>query len=256
MHTAPILLTMTAVAASCGGAAAGTAHSGRTSSTRATAAASATSTPLPPALPSRREFAHEVNNAWFPLKPGAVLTYRGESDGTPATDVFRVTSRHKRILGIEATVVDDHVIAHGRVSERTADYYAQDLAGNVWYLGEDTATLKPNGTVESRSGTFRAGVKGAKAGIFMPAQPQAGERGYQEYYPGHAQDKFVVLKLHTHVKTPAASSDEAMTTQETTPLEPGVVDHKIYVRGVGTVREETIQGGNERYRLVSARIPR
>jgi hypothetical protein len=46
-----------------------------------------------------------------------------------------------------------------------------------------------------------------------------------------------------------------MLTQETTPIEPGVLDHKIYVRGIGTVREQTVKGGNERYQLVSFRRP-
>ena len=40
---------------------------------------------------------------------------------------------------------------------------------------------------------------------------------------------------------------------EWTPLEPGVIDHKLYVRGVGTVLEQTIKGGSERIELVSVR---
>src|SRR5436305_1910904 len=40
-------------------------------------------------------------------------------------------------------------------------------------------------------------------------------------------------------------------TQETTPLEPGTVDRKMYVRGIGTVLEQTEQGPNERNELVS-----
>ena len=32
---------------------------------------------------------------------------------------------------------------------------------------------------------------------------------------------------------------------------PGVVDHKLYVRGVGTVHEETVKGGSELAVLVS-----
>jgi hypothetical protein len=44
-----------------------------------------------------------------------------------------------------------------------------------------------------------------------------------------------------------------MLVQETTPLEPGVVDHKTYRRGVGTVTEETVRGGDEHYRLVSVK---
>jgi hypothetical protein len=43
----------------------------------------------------------------------------------------------------------------------------------------------------------------------------------------------------------------AVLTQEWTPLEPGVLDHKLYVRGVGTVVEQTERGGDERNELVS-----
>ena len=209
----------------------------------------------PPALPAARDFVRTIDNPWFPLKPGTVLTYEGEDSGTPARDVLRVTHRTQRILGVRATVIDDRVFERGHLAERTHDYYAQDRRGNVWYLGEDTATLKSNGQVESREGTFRAGRDGARAGIFMPAHPVPGDGGWQEYYVGHAQDRFRVLNQKTTVQTPAARSNHAMLVQETTPLESGVVDHKIYVRGIGTVREETVKGGNERFQLVSIRHP-
>ena len=42
-----------------------------------------------------------------------------------------------------------------------------------------------------------------------------------------------------------------MLTKEWTPLEPGVIDHKYYVRGIGTVLEQTVKGGDERNELVS-----
>jgi hypothetical protein len=89
----------------------------------------------------------------------------------------------------------------------------------------------------------------------MPAHPKPGDAGWQEYYVGHAQDRFRILNRHTAVQTPAARSRRAMLIRETNPLEPGVVDHKIYVRGIGTVREETVKGGNERYQLISVRHP-
>jgi hypothetical protein len=209
--------------------------------------------PPPPPLPPARDFVRTVDNPWFPLEPGTVLVYKGEGEGVAARDVFRVTRAKKLIEGIRATVVFDRVFERGRVVERTHDYYAQDRAGDVWYLGEDTATLKPDGRVDSREGTFRAGRDGARAGIFMPAHPRVGDGGWQEYYVGHAQDRYVVRSLSVHVRTPAARSNRAMRTQETTPLEPGVVDRKVYVRGIGTVREQTVKGGNERYRLVAVR---
>jgi hypothetical protein len=33
-----------------------------------------------------------------------------------------------------------------------------------------------------------------------------------------------------------------MLTEEKTPLEPGVVDHKYYVKGIGTVSEQQVAG--------------
>src|SRR5207248_11247378 len=112
--------------------------------------------------------------------------------------------------------------------------------GNVWYFGEATAELDPRGRVKSTEGTWQAGVHGARAGIYMPAHPRVGQSGRQEYYKGQAEDHFRVLSV-----------GQRLLTQEWTALEPGVIDHKLYARGVGTVREETVKGGNERNVLVS-----
>src|SRR3954462_3195320 len=88
----------------------------------------------PPPLPPASHFVRVIDNPWFPLKPGTVLTYKGEDDGTRARDVLRVTHQTRRIQGIRATVILDRVFEKGRVVERTHDYYAQDRTGNVWYL--------------------------------------------------------------------------------------------------------------------------
>ena len=100
----------------------------------------------------------------------------------------------------------------------------------------------------SAEGTWLAGVDGAKPGIYMPAHPRLGQSGRQEYYKGHAEDHFRVIAVLGTVKSGSANS---VVTEETTPLEPGVVDNKIYVRGIGTVTELTVKGGNERNQLVS-----
>jgi hypothetical protein len=218
------------------------------------AAIGALASPPPvPQLPPPDAFASRITNQWFPLTPGKVLEYRGEKDGKPAHDVLRVTRRHRTILGIRARVIDDRLYLNGRLAERTTDWYAQDKGGNVWYLGESTATLDRHGRTISTDGSWRAGVAGARAGIYMPAHPVPGATGRQEYYKGHAEDQFKVLRLHARVQTPAVSSNQALLTQETTRLEPGTVDHKLYVRGVGTALEQAVKGGSERLVLVSAR---
>jgi hypothetical protein len=216
-------------------------------------AAPATASPSPPipSLPKPSSFSTRVDNRWFPLLPGTVFVYRGEKDGKKGRDVLRVTRRHRTILGIHATAISDRLYLNGYLAERTTDWYAQDKRGNVWYLGERTAELDAHGKTISTAGSWLAGVHGARAGIYMPAHPRPGDVGRQEYYKGQAEDQYNILSRHAHVRTPAASSNHALLTQETTRLEPGALDHKLYVSGVGTVVERTIKGGSERFVLFS-----
>jgi hypothetical protein len=191
-----------------------------------------------------------VDNPWFPLKPGTVYTYRGSDDGSRTTDVFLVTYRTRVVDGVTCRVVFDRVFTDGRLSERTHDWYAQTKAGTVWYFGERTATLDRHGHVTSREGSFTSGVDGAEAGVFMAAHPRRGPSYFQEYAPGHAEDIYTVLRRRAHVSVPLLRSTHALLTRETSPLEPGVVDHKYYVRDIGVVREATVKGGSERLQLV------
>lgn len=208
---------------------------------------------LPPPLPAPSEFVARVDNPWFPLRPGTVLLYRGRKDGGPTRERVAVLTATKEILGIRATVVSDRLYRRGKIVERTRDWYAQDRRGNVWYLGEATAEIGPGGAVVSREGSWQAGVDGARAGIFMPAHPHRGQSGIQEMYEGEAEDHFRVLDLDAIVETRAAITSHALLTREWTPLEPGVVDHKFYVPGIGTVLEETVKGGDELNELVAIR---
>ena len=202
-------------------------------------------------VPDPSGFVRAVDNPWFPLRVGATFVYRGVKDGEPSRDVVHVTGRTKLIQGVRCTAVSDRLYILGRLAERTTDWYAQDRSGMVWYFGEETAELDANGRVTSTEGTWRAGKDGAQAGVFMPSHPRVGQRFRQEYLNGHAQDHFQVLSLHAKVTTPAVSSSRALLTKEWTPLEPGVLDHKLYVRDVGLVDELTVKGGNERNTLVN-----
>ena len=198
-------------------------------------------------------FSARVTNPWYPLKPGSVYVYRGVKDGQPSREVMTVTRRTKTIDGAPCVLVSDLLYLRGRLEERTTDFYTQDAKGNVWYFGENTAELDRQGHVKNRSGSWRAGVNGAKPGIFMFAHPRVGQSARQEYYKGQAEDHFQVLKLGQHVSVPFRSFRDALLTKEWTPLEPGVIDHKYYVRGVGTVLERTAKGPLERNELVSFR---
>jgi hypothetical protein len=196
-------------------------------------------------------FAPRVDNPWFPLIPGTTFVYRGVKDGKAARDVVTVLHTTKRIQGVRCTSVSDRLYLAGRLEERTTDWYAQDRRGNVWYFGEATAELDRSGHVTSTEGSWLAGRHGAHAGIYMPARPRVGQTGRQEYYKGHAEDHFAVVSVHARVSVPYISSSRAVLTKEWTPLEPGTLDHKYYVHGVGTVKEVTVKGPLERDVLVS-----
>ena len=203
------------------------------------------------APPEPSDFTARVDNPWFPLKPGTTYVYRGINHGQPSRDVVTVTHKTKVIEGVSCTVVQDRLYVRGQLRERTTDWYTQDKRGNVWYFGEETAELDESGHVTSTEGTWQAGRNGGKAGIYMPAHPRVGQSGRQEFSAGHAEDQFTVVSLSARVHTAAASSNRALLTKEFTRLEPGVLDHKYYVRGIGTVLEQTVRGGSERNELVS-----
>jgi len=187
-------------------------------------------------------FSAHVTNPWFPLKAGTRYVYTGVKDGQRSRDVLTVTHDVKSIDGVPCVVVHDRLYLRGRLEERTTDWYSQDRRGNVWYFGEQTAELDRHGHVTSTAGSWQSGVHGAQAGIYMPAHPRVGQAGRQEYYKGQAEDHFEVIGLF---------GKNALLTKEWTPLEPGTIDHKLYVRGVGNVLEQTHKGGNERNELVS-----
>jgi hypothetical protein len=196
------------------------------------------------------DFSPDVTNGWFPLRPGRTYLYTGTKDGKKALDVVQVSPATRKIDGVVTRVVNDRLFLDNALQERTTDYYAQDKCGNVWYFGEDTATLDRNGHVTDRSGSFRAGLDGAQPGVYMQARPQMGRWFRQEWYRGQAEDRYRALSSSASVAVRYGRFYHALRTEERTNLEPGVVDNKYYVRGLGVVKELSVKGDTEVLQLV------
>jgi hypothetical protein len=204
-----------------------------------------------PPLPSPSDWAPEITNPWFPYVPGTTFTYKGMKDGKPTVDTYVVTARKKTILGVSATVIVNTLRTGSHEIEGTEDWYAQDKAGNVWYLGEATRTFDSKGKVTGTIGSWQAGVNGARAGLFIPAGPKVGDAFYQEYLKGQAEDAYRVISTDGTVTVPYGTYKNVMVTEETTVLEPTVVAHKYYVKGVGQVYEVDVKGSTEYAKLVA-----
>jgi hypothetical protein len=185
-------------------------------------------------------FGSVVDNPYLPLVPGTVTTFGGGEERIVVT----VLGKKRDILGVSATVVHDQAFSGGEVAEDTYDWYAQDLDGNVWYFGEATEELE-GGKVTSRAGSWEAGVKGAVPGIVMLADPRVGDTYRQEYLQGEAEDLARVIEIGGSIKVKAGAYEDTLVTEEWSPLEPKVVEHKTYARGIGIVRETTVKGGTD-----------
>jgi hypothetical protein len=201
------------------------------------------------------DFTTTIDNPYWPMAPGSRWVYREtDAEGPEQRVVVTVTDRTKSILGIEARVVHDVVTEDGQVREDTYDWYAQDGDGNVWYLGEDTKEYE-NGALKSTEGSWQAGVDGAQPGILLPGRPEQGLAYRQEHKHGEAEDAAKVLSLDARAGVPYGSFRQLLLTEETTPLEPGLVEQKFYARGVGPVLAITVSGGSDRETLVRFERP-
>lgn len=194
-------------------------------------------------------FVGTIDNPYLPLEPGTVREYENVSSEGKERIVVTVTDRTKVVDGVTATVVHDRVTeADGTLVEDTYDWFAQDKKGNVWYLGE--ATKAYDGDKVSEAGSWEAGVDGARAGVVMMAEPKVGTAYYQEFYRGEAEDQGKVLALDEPVTGPTGSYDNAVKTADSTALEPDVLEHKWYARGVGFVYEDKVKGGDDKVTLM------
>jgi hypothetical protein len=196
-------------------------------------------------------FTADIDNRYWPMKPGTRWTYREiDEEGKELVVVVTVSTDTKKLAhGITARVVRDTVTEDGELIEDTVDWYAQDAGGNVWYMGEETAEFE-GGKVTTKAGSWEAGVDGALPGIMVPAEPVAGLKYRQEYYAGEAEDDGEVLSVSEQAEVPAGHYTNALLTKDTNALEPKVLEYKLYAPDVGPVLTLGVSGGGGREELM------
>jgi hypothetical protein len=198
-------------------------------------------------------FVDKIGNRFFPLDPGTTFVYGGQTEKGTEHNVVEVTHETRSIMGIECIAVHDTVSVEGELTseliEDTIDWYAQDRDGNVWYFGEESKQFE-DGVLVSIDGSWMAGVDDAQPGIIMEANPTPHDFYRQEFAIGQAEDDAEVVALGQSVDVPFVSSGEALETEESSALEPGVLERKFYVPDVGFVLVVELDTGN-RLELVS-----
>ena len=192
------------------------------------------------------KFSSDITNQFFPLPPGKTWVYESSVEHNEVT----ATSDTRTIIGVSCRVVRDVVTdkASGQVIEDTLDFYAQDDTGNVWYMGEESKQFE-NGALVGIEGSWQAGRDDAQPGIIMEATPAVGDEYRQEFAPPDAEDLAKVVSLNASETVPFGPFSNLVETDEFSPLEPDVIEHKFYAATVGNIL--VVEDDGTRLELVS-----
>jgi hypothetical protein len=175
-------------------------------------------------------------NPFFILEPGYQLVLEGGKVQLTIT----VLQDTKLVDGVETRVVEERETKDGQLSEVSRNYVAiSRRTGSVYYFGEDVDTYK-DGKVAGHGGSWLAGIGGARFGLIMPGLPLLGAKYRQEIAPGKAMDQAEIVSLSEVVETAAGEFKQCLRTEESSALEPGEKESKVYAPGIGLVREESL----------------
>lgn len=189
-----------------------------------------------------KDYTTTIDNPMFPLPVGAKWVYDAPDE---IITVTVLAETYTTATGVECLVVHDAVTdKEGVLIEDTRDWYAQDLDGNVWYFGEETAEYV-NGKKANTRGSWEAGVDGALPGIIAHATtPKVGTEYRQEYYRCEAEDMGAIIAVGESVTVPAGTYDDCIRVRDFSPLDPRANEHKLFCPGAGVVLVEDVVPGD------------
>ena len=177
-------------------------------------------------------------NRWLPLAPGTQWVREGATDvghrRVPHRVVSTVTSVSKTVDGVRTIAVYDLDVDAGQVTQESLDYYAEDDAANVWYLGSYTEQVE-GGRYVSVQDAWLAGVDGGRPGILMPGEPRTGTPPFSiARPPGEDGDVAQVVKTGQRTCVPFRCFTGVLVVREGKSSAPDN-EFKYYAPGVGQV---------------------
>ena len=193
--------------------------------------------------PAKFDRSTNIDNEWWPLKPGIRMTYEGSTieDGKKISHRFvdTVTDLTKMINGIRALVSLEIDYKDNKLLEKEIAFHAQDKEGNVWHLGQ-LREMYDHPDLIGGQAWLVGHPEGAKAGIRMLAKPTSGGQEYSQGYapaPYNWTDRARVAKMGQSTKVRAGAYKDVMLIEEWDAESPkGAVQTKYFARGIGVVR--------------------
>lgn len=186
------------------------------------------------------EFTSTGRNPYFILEPGYQRVLTGKEGRHAVRLEVTVLNETRRVGDIDTRVVEERETKDGALAEVSHNYFAICKRTNdVFYFGETTDEYR-DGKIVGHEGAWEAGKNHARAGLMMPGTPLVGARFYQEIAPGQAMDRAEIISLTETLQTPAGTFVGCQKVEETTPLESGEREYKIYAPGVGLIRDGSL----------------
>jgi hypothetical protein len=192
------------------------------------------------------KFSHprEITNPYLPLAALQQDILEGKEAGKNVRiERTAKPAIHKtfEILGqtVESLAVEDRELENGKLVEVALDYFAQDDAGTVYYLGEDVDEYE-NGKVVGHEGSWLFGKDTQAPGVLFPAQPKVGDKFKSEDVSAEIHEDDEVVSISESVKTPAGSYQNCVKIKEQ--LADGTTEFKYFAKGIGVVRESPPEG--------------
>ena len=192
------------------------------------------------------KFSHprDITNPFVPLATLKQDVLEGTEDGKKIRITRTVLpGKHKTftIAGqkVDALVVEDREYEDGVIAEIAIDYFAQDDAGTVFYLGEEVDEYE-GGKLKGHKGSWMFGKDTQVPGVLFPAHPKVGTRFKSEDVSKEINEKDEVVSVSETVVTPAGTFKNCVKVREK--LADGTTEYKYYAPGVGVVREQPPKG--------------
>jgi len=196
------------------------------------------------------KFSHprKIDNTYLPLATLQQDIIEGSEDGKK-TRVERTLKPevHKtfKVAGqtVDSLCMEDRTFVNGVIGEVALDYFAQDDAGTVYYLGEDVDEYDEHGKLARHNPPDDAWLTGKDTsvpGILIPAHPKVGDTFKSEDVSDTVDESDEVVAVDETTTVPAGTFEHCVKIEEH-PAGEGA-EFKWYAPGVGVVRETPATG--------------
>lgn len=177
-------------------------------------------------------------NPYLPVVPGTQWVREGFTDvgerRVPHQVTTTVSNVYREIDGVRTVAMFDYELDGGQVTQVSIDYVAEDKQGNLWVLGGYTEEYQ-GGRYVSAVDPWLSGINGAKAGVLVQGDPQAGTPPYAVAKPAIEEgDVAEVVEVGAQQCVPFRCFGDVLVVREGKVSAPDN-ELKYYARDVGQI---------------------